>query len=43
MPSTPPWNSSSSLTDAMGRPETRAMPSPTSITRPTWAAAIDGV
>ena len=36
-------NSSSSFTAASGRPDTRAMPSPTSTTRPTWVSATSGV
>ena len=42
-PSVPSWNSSSSLTIAEGRPDTRAMPSPTSTTRPTCSAPTAGV
>src|SRR5579871_4166579 len=37
-PSVPFSNSSSSFTEAWGRPLTRAIPSPTSITRPTCSA-----
>jgi hypothetical protein len=37
-PSTPFSNSSSSLTEAWGSPLTRAIPSPTSMTRPTCSA-----
>ena len=35
-------NSSISLTAAFGRPEMRAMPSPTSMMWPTWLASSDG-
>src|SRR5215207_6663009 len=38
-PTEPSSNSSSSLTAASGRPETRAIPSPTSVTRPTMRAS----
>src|SRR5689334_15850327 len=41
-PRTPPSNSRSSLTPTPGRPDTVAMPSPTSMTRPTWAASSPG-
>src|SRR6476659_2296260 len=41
-PTVPSSNSSSSLTAASGRPETRAMPSPTSVTRPTVWASSEG-
>ena len=41
-PKVPSSNWSSSLTAASGRPETRAMPSPTSSTRPTWDCSIPG-
>jgi hypothetical protein len=43
MPSRPPGNSRSSLAIARGRPETRAMPSPDSITRPTSSRETVGV
>ena len=42
-PSVPSSNSSSSLTLAEGRPETRAMPSPTSTMRPTCSAPTAGL
>ena len=42
-PTVPSSNSSSSLTCAAGRPETRAMPSPTSTMRPTCSAPTSGV
>src|SRR4051812_5881754 len=42
-PAVPSSNSSSSFTAASGSPETRAMPSPTSETRPTVRASSDGV
>ena len=42
MPSRPPGNSSSSLAIVRGSPETRAMPSPTSITRPTSSRSTLG-
>src|SRR5262245_45488523 len=41
-PTAPLPNSSSSLTAAPGRPDTLAMPSPTSVTRPTWAVSTSG-
>src|SRR5262245_25527541 len=41
-PRMPPSNSSSSFTPTPGRPATVAMPSPTSVTRPTWAASVEG-
>src|SRR3954447_18900132 len=41
-PTLPSSNSRSSLTAASGRPEMRAMPSPTSRTRPTCAADMSG-
>src|ERR687894_1877570 len=41
-PRVPPSNSSSSLTAAPGSPLTRAMPSPTSSMRPTWAISVTG-
>src|SRR5215213_2738417 len=41
-PSVPPSNSRSSLTAAPGSPLTRAMPSPTSSMRPTWAISVTG-
>src|SRR5262245_43130250 len=41
-PTVPSSNSSSSFTAASGRPEMRAMPSPTSLTRPTVRASSDG-
>ncbi len=42
-PILPSSNSSNSLTAQSGRPDTRAMPSPTSSTRPTVRASSDGV
>src|SRR4249919_240134 len=42
-PTVPPSNSRSSFTAQSGRPETRAMPSPTSRTRPTWVTSRSGV
>ena len=42
-PSVPSSNSSSSLTAAPGRPDTRAIPSPTSTMRPTCSVATSGV
>src|SRR5690606_36012547 len=42
-PMRPPSNSSSSFTAASGRPETRAMPSPTSMTLPTCVSSTSGV
>ena len=42
-PSAPPSNSSSSFTAALGSPATRAMPSPTSSTRPTCSVSIVGL
>src|SRR5579864_1398212 len=42
-PSTPPSNSSSSFTEAWGRPLMRAMPSPTSTIRPIWDASTTGL
>ncbi|CAB4323825.1 unannotated protein [freshwater metagenome] len=42
-PTVPPSNSRSSFTPTSGRPETRAMPSPTSSTRPTWVDSSEGV
>ena len=42
-PTVPPSNSSSSFTATSGRPETRAMPSPTSSTRPDLAQLHVGV
>src|SRR3954470_12710087 len=42
-PSSPPGNSSSSLAIVRGRPATRAMPSPVSMTRPTSSRSTDGV
>src|SRR5690606_24130995 len=41
-PNRPDSNSSSSLTAASGSPATRAMPSPTSMTRPTWVSSTSG-
>src|SRR3954454_7913545 len=41
-PTVPSSNSSNSLTAQSGRPLTRAMPSPTSVTRPTVRASSDG-
>ena len=41
-PSAPPSNSRSSFTAALGSPATRAMPSPTSSTRPTRSRSIEG-
>ena len=41
-PTVPPSNSSSSFTATSGRPETRAMPSPTSRMRPTWRSSTSG-
>src|SRR5262245_10170306 len=41
-PSVPPSNSSTSLTAVPGRPATRAMPSPTSSTRPICACSTEG-
>src|SRR5689334_506835 len=41
-PSRPPGNSSSSLAIVRGRPATRAMPSPVSMTRPTSSRSTDG-
>src|SRR5437016_4580564 len=42
-PRAPRSNSSSSLTAVSGRPATRATPSPTSSTRPTWALTVVGL
>src|SRR5687768_16453452 len=42
-PRTPPGNSSSSLAIAPGKPDTRAIPSPASITRPSSPRSTDGV
>src|SRR5215213_10602737 len=42
-PSSPLGNSSSSLAIVRGRPDTRAMPSPVSMTRPTSSRSTDGV
>ena len=41
-PMVPSSNSSSSFTAQSGRPDTRAIPSPTSVTRPTVRASYDG-
>ncbi len=41
-PTMPPSNCSISLTAASGKPDTLAMPSPTSTTRPTWPEAKEG-
>src|SRR3954451_9786520 len=41
-PSSPPGNSSSSLAIVRGRPATRAMPSPVSMTRPTSSRSTEG-
>src|SRR3954451_5912310 len=41
-PSRPPGNSSSSFAIVRGRPATRAMPSPVSMTRPTSSRSTDG-
>ena len=42
-PTVPSANSNSSFTLAEGRPDTRAMPSPTSTTRPTCSAPTVGL
>src|SRR5512142_937290 len=42
-PSSPPWNSSSSLAIAECRPSTRAIPSPASVTRPISSRRVSGV
>ena len=43
IPSTPPVNSNSSFAIARGRPFTRAMPSPASMTRPTSSRSDEGL